>query len=169
MPKPPEPPAPDASEAPLPGEATLPLRPTESTAVLAPTPDPDRPPPLHGALGTLEARVRALGLGFPRQEDLLTDVRILACELEKSRPDPERVAEVGRELVQADLGLLWPLVAALLEVRAIDAAVRREFQEAPTRRLPPDATAEQPKVGAKRPKATAGAKRTKKKKSARRS
>lgn len=113
-----------------------PPRPTETTAVLAPGQDDQEP--LAGALGTLEARIRSLALGAPRQEDLLTDTRILGVELEKASPDPDRVAELGRELLQAEAGLLWPFVAVLLEGRTVDSAVRREFQEAPTRRLPPE-------------------------------
>lgn len=92
-----------------------------------------------GALGHLRARVRALVPDRARQQDLLLDARILAVELEKLSPDPERLADLVGELAAADRDLLAPALASLLEAREGDRDGAREaFQDAPTRRMPPE-------------------------------
>lgn len=110
--------------------------PTAAPVLARPLPGEDEP---GGALGHLRARVRALVPDRARQQDLLLDARILAVELEKLSPDPERLADLVGELAAADRDLLAPALASLLEAREGDREGAREaFQEAPTRRMPPE-------------------------------
>ena len=115
------------SAPPQPGAGASPLGGGES---------PDGAGEPGGALGQLRARIRALIPAPALQQDLLLDARILGVELEKLSPDPERLAELLRELVAADEQLLAPALASLLESREGDlAGARRAFQDAPTRRM----------------------------------